>query len=513
VDAIIASVLAVRQRLRWPAFAPLVSRDVLPWFLAALLLVLLRCAPFLLFEQLHFDSDQAVVGLMAKHLIEGRTFPIFFYGQAYMLGVQAWIAAPFFAIGGATIAMLRLPLLIVNVIVAIWLMARLMARGVGAGMAFLATLPFLAPGVLASKLLMEALGASVEPFLYLLLLWSLRRRPIAFGALFAFAYLHREFVLFVLPALAVVWLAGAERGRPTAVQVMQATAGLAAVWLLVAIVTSRINTLGPTGGDVSTGSLVAQTQMIGLRLAWDGQAYWARLTALFQKTLPDLFALRPMQASLLGLNSTIIVGSPVSRVAFLTALAVAALGIMRKRWQTREPIDSFYLYLGVIAIQTALAYALNGGIDPDGPGVARYALFVLLLPIALVGAFAERRPPLVLAAPMAAALVVWAGVNVSDNIQLVREYLTAPPPNNHRVLADYLVSHRIRYGRADYWDAYIVDFLSRERVILAPTAVMRISAYDARVARNAANAVDVVQQPCVEGVRVARWCVDDPLHR
>ncbi len=91
--------------------------------------------------------------------------------------------------------------------------------------------------------------------------------------------------------------------------------------------------------------------------------------------------------------------------------------------------------------------------------------------------------------------------------------LTAPPPNNHRVLADYLVSHRIRYGRADYWDVHIVDFLSRERVILTPTAVMRISAYDARVARNAANAVDVVQQPCVAGVQVAKWCVDDPLRR
>jgi hypothetical protein len=490
-----------------------VTKHVLPWFLAAVLLVLLRCAPFIQFEQLHFDSDQAVVGLMAKHLAEGRTLPIFFYGQAYMLGVQAWIAAPFFAIGGATIAMLRLPLLIVNVIVAIWLMARLVARGVGPGMAFLATLPFLAPGVLASKLLMEALGASVEPFLYVLLLWSLRRRPPAFGALFAFAYLHREFVLFVLPALAVVWLVGAERPRPAAAHVMQATAGFAAVWLVVAAVTSRINTLGPAGGDVSMGSLFAQTQMVGMRLAWDGHAYWARLMALFEKTLPDLFALRPMQASLLGLNSAINVGSAVSRVAFLTAIAVAALGIVRARWRTREPIDSFYLYLAVIAIQTALAYALNGGIDPNGPGVARYALFVLLLPIAFVGACVERRPPRALSVTMAAALVVWAGVNVSDNIQLVREYLTAPPPNNHRVLTDYLVSHRIRYGRADYWDAYIVDFLSRERVILAPNSVMRISAYDARVARNAANAVDVVQQPCVAGVQVARWCVDDPLHR
>jgi hypothetical protein len=506
--------LAIRERLRWDTLSPLVGVDVLPWFLAAALLVTLRSAPFVLFEQLHFDSDQAVVGLMAKHLVEGRTVPIFFYGQNYMLAVQAWIAAPFFAIGGATIAMLRLPLLIVNVVVAIWLMARLVLRGVGAGTAFVVALPFIAPAALASKLLMEALGASVEPFLYVLLLWLLRRRPIAFGLLFAFAYLHREFALFVLPALAAVWLSGAERGRPAVAHVLRAAAAFAVVWLVVAVVTSRFNTLGPTGGEVSMGSLFAQTQMVGMRLAWDGHAYWERLTALFEKMLPDLFALRAIPASRLGLNSTITVGSSVGGVAFLSALAVAALGVVHARWRTpAPPSDPFYLYLAAIAIQTALAYALNGGIDANGPGVPRYALFALLLPIALIGGYVAHRPPRGFALTMAAALVVWAGLNVSDTLHLVREYLVAPPPNDHRVLTDYLASHRIRYGRADYWDAYIVDFLSRERVILAPTAVMRISAYDARVAKNAANAVDVVQQPCVDGAHVARWCIDDPLHR
>ena len=505
--------LAIRERLRWDSVSPLVGVDVLPWFLAAVVLVTLRCAPFILFEQLHFDSDQAVVGLMAKHLVEGRTFPIFFYGQNYMLAVQAWMAAPFFAIGGATIAMLRLPLLIVNLVVAIWLMARLVLRGVSAGMAFVAALPFIAPAALASKLLMEALGASVEPFLYVLVLWSLRRRPIAFGILFAFAYLHREFVLFVLPALAVVWITGADRDRPAAMDVVKAAAAFAVVWLLVAVVTSRFNTLGPAGGEVSMGSLFAQTQMVGMRLAWEGHAYGERLTALFEKTLPDLFALRAMPASLFGLKRTLTIGSPVSRVAFLSALVVAAFGVVHGRRRTPAANDPFYLYLALIAIQTALAYALNGGIDANGPGVPRYALFVLLLPIALVGACIAQRPARGLTLAMAAALLVWAGLNVSDTVHLVHEYVTDPPPNDHRVLTDYLASHRIRYGRADYWDAYIVDFLSRERVILAPTAVMRISVYDARVAKNAASAVDVVQQPCVDGVHVARWCIDDPLHR
>ena len=66
-------------------------------------LVLLRAWVFIWWEQSHFDADQAVVGLMAKHLIEGRAFPLFFYGQQYLLGVESWLVAPFFLIGGVSI--------------------------------------------------------------------------------------------------------------------------------------------------------------------------------------------------------------------------------------------------------------------------------------------------------------------------------------------------------------------------------------------------------------------------
>ncbi|GEM_PF-4380228 len=54
-------------------------------------IVALQSFVLLRYEQF-FDSDQAVYGLMAKHLSEFRTFPLFFYGQNYMLGVQSWLA-------------------------------------------------------------------------------------------------------------------------------------------------------------------------------------------------------------------------------------------------------------------------------------------------------------------------------------------------------------------------------------------------------------------------------------
>ena len=43
--------------------------------LVLLAAVVLRGWFFLRFDESYFDSDQAIVGLMAKHLVEGRAFP------------------------------------------------------------------------------------------------------------------------------------------------------------------------------------------------------------------------------------------------------------------------------------------------------------------------------------------------------------------------------------------------------------------------------------------------------
>src|SRR3954467_13712912 len=95
--------------------------------LAAAAFIIIRSIVWIYFEQSDFDSDQAVVGLMAKHLAEGRAFPLFFYGQHYMLAVEAWLAAPVFALFGASVATLKFPLLCLNVAVAgvlLWILIR-----------------------------------------------------------------------------------------------------------------------------------------------------------------------------------------------------------------------------------------------------------------------------------------------------------------------------------------------------------------------------------------------------
>jgi 4-amino-4-deoxy-L-arabinose transferase-like glycosyltransferase len=47
------------------------------------------------------DSDEAVIGLMARHILQGDR-PTFFWGQNYMGPFEAYFAAPFFAVFGSS---------------------------------------------------------------------------------------------------------------------------------------------------------------------------------------------------------------------------------------------------------------------------------------------------------------------------------------------------------------------------------------------------------------------------
>ncbi|WP_154944002.1 hypothetical protein [Micromonospora palomenae] len=57
------------------------------------------------------NSDEATMGLAALHIARGEDFPVFFYGQAYMGALEAYLAAPLLALAGPSVLALRLPLL------------------------------------------------------------------------------------------------------------------------------------------------------------------------------------------------------------------------------------------------------------------------------------------------------------------------------------------------------------------------------------------------------------------
>ena len=212
----------------------------------AVTLVLLRSAVFVLFEA-HFDSDQALIGLMAKHISEGRAFPLFTYGQNYNLAFEAWMAAPLFWLAGPSVTMLKVPLLAVNVAIVVLLIVSLEkelklrpALGLVAASFFILA----PPGT--SRYFVEASGTSIEPFLVVLLLWVTRHRPLLFGIILALGFLHREFVAYGLAALLLIEAAdGSLFSRAMWRHKLAAAISFGAVWHVVQFVKPYSPALGP----------------------------------------------------------------------------------------------------------------------------------------------------------------------------------------------------------------------------------------------------------------------------
>jgi 4-amino-4-deoxy-L-arabinose transferase-like glycosyltransferase len=71
-------------------------------------------------NQAVIESDEAIVGLMGKHILEGRGIPVFYYGQAYMGSLEAIFAAiSFFFFGVNNWALKLVPLFFSILLIAI----------------------------------------------------------------------------------------------------------------------------------------------------------------------------------------------------------------------------------------------------------------------------------------------------------------------------------------------------------------------------------------------------------
>ncbi len=121
-------------------------------------------------SQRHVDSDEAVVGMMAKHIIERGERPIYFYGQNYGGGgaLEAYLAAiPFSAFGVSSISFKLVPLAIyLGLIVTVFAFC-LAHCGPRVAVLAGALVAFAVPGIEAG---LKARGGHIESALFSILL-------------------------------------------------------------------------------------------------------------------------------------------------------------------------------------------------------------------------------------------------------------------------------------------------------------------------------------------------------
>ncbi len=140
----------------------------------ALIIALVLKAILLAFDVFPFNADEAVVALMARHILQGAP-PVFFYGQAYLGSLDAWLIAFAFLIFGQTVLAIRIvqTILYVGTIITTYLLGlKIFDKWVAASAALLLAIPT----VLITLYTTATLGGYGEVLLIgnILLLWTLR---------------------------------------------------------------------------------------------------------------------------------------------------------------------------------------------------------------------------------------------------------------------------------------------------------------------------------------------------
>jgi hypothetical protein len=481
-------------------------------FVIAIAMVVFRSAVWVFFEQSFFDSDQAIVGLMAKHLGEGRAFPLFFYGQHYMLGVEAFLVAPFFRVAGPSVATLKLPLVVMNVGVA-WLLLWVLIRKLSMApwLALLISSWFLLAPPLVSLRLVEAQGSNIEPLLYILVLWLLRERPIAFGLVAGVAFFHREFAAY---GVAAVMILDVLTGRAFARRRLRDYAIAGGMFALVAFgidaLRGRADLLGPgTAGRVSS-TMGAQVSSWGQFVCWPTRDLPANVAWLFAENLGTLFNWKttvwgPQDWEPLRLGHAWIA------ILMMLIAMVAAFHVLRNRRQLRES-GPFGTYLLLVGLEAAAAYAVLGCHVRDST-LVRYTLLTLYAPIGLLLLFAASKPPAWARAVVFGALGVWVAVSLADNARLLVAFVHHPPASHARNLVNYLETQGVKYARGPYWVAYELDFLSNERITVSSLDKVRVAEYQSIVNDHDGQALHILANPawpangCEELPSYGLWCL------
>jgi hypothetical protein len=466
--------------------------------------VLARSFAPLYWSDLYFDSDQAVTGLMAKHIAEGRAFPVMQYGRLpYVLVLESWLAAPLMLLSDHSPTVVRLVPSALNLLTAATLYT-ILSSGVVAfspAAALLATMPLAMPGPSATDELTAALGMNIEPLLFSLLIWLLRERPIALGVVAAIGVKNREFVLYAIAALVAVDILR-ERAAVFWRRRLHALLAFGVTWSAIGVLADHATPLGPATDTTFLaigGNLSVAANVICLDVS--------KMPGDFRELLTELL---PLQ---LGVRSVRwrTAGNPGAAppdaswlwlpLALMMLWAVAR-GLIRGWRLGATPATWFGTYLVAVGAQAIIVY----GATRCGTAsifTMRYALLSIFVAVGalVLGLERERAPVRV---PLVVVSCLWFAVCAAGHAVTVHSLNATHGVGAYRQLAEYLEAHDIRFIDTNYWAGYHVAFLTGERV-RAITGFDRVHEHLLAVSAHPGEKVEVrrtTERPC-DGARIA----------
>jgi len=494
------------------------ARRLLSLLVLAALTVSVRL-PFLLRADRFFDSDEAVEGLMARHVAQGE-HPAFLWGQQYKGVPEVYLNAVLFSVTTPSVVALKATTLSCFALF-VCLQFLLLEALFSTRIAWMASaLLLLGP----PSLVLWTLSANAEVVMTFLAgavmgLALVRFERTSSGAALALAcgaagfglWVH-QYIVYYLVALAIclIWRVPAARTR-----IGQVVAGEGlAPWLriattVIAAIAALYVALGLmaflTGGfavtllDVYIGvqnpqklwrigaallMLFAAVRLLAQLAHERRQGHWslalAAVAGFVAGYAPALVAsfgsvnlpMARMNAADLGHAAGSIVGEIVPIVAGL-------------RGPSNDWILSPWLGLVLIAVTLASCLALR-----QRATTPFFHLLVLVVPVVFIasGSFHDSQSYRYVIPVYAALAVVFAigveeigrwntaagvatlaGLLVMGALEQATWYSRLPPDTRSGPIIECLTQHGIRGAMADYWSSYKLTFLSGETLILAPS--------------------------------------------
>lgn len=380
------------------------------------------------------DADEAVWGLMARHVLDGE-LSTFYWGQPYGGTQEVFLTAAVFAVAGSSTLVLKLvpaALFAVSALL-VWRVGR---RTVGEPAARVAAALFWiwpSYGVWKSLRAHGFYGSAlVLSLLALLLVLRLREDPsrrdaAALGLVLGLGWWATpQFALVAAPA--VLWLLVVRRGALLRLWPALPAAVLGALPWLVANV---------------------RHDWYSFDYAPGGGTYLSRFRGFFTATLPMALDLRVPFALEWAL------GTVVSGMALLGALGWIGYVVLRRRGRL-GPLVAVVVAFPFLYAASSFTWLVE---EP------RY--LVLLTPVlALLVAEGLRRPPVAaVALAVAFALSLTGLERMEGSFRYETRTGHVDVPDDLGPLLDALDTRGVRTVRADYWLAERITFESQERIV------------------------------------------------
>jgi hypothetical protein len=410
--------------------------------LALLFLAVLLRIPYIASPSGLMTSDDAVPALMGKHIAEGQTPPVCYYGQLYMGSLSSHYYALAFRIFGYSVFVLKWATLLIF-------------------LAFMTVQFYFLKEVFSSSLALAVV------FFYSLPINPLVQAGLDNTSAFPLVLLLGSLLLYL------AYLIGF-RSREELIPALGLTMGLA-FW------THQITT-----ALILTSFLIAAAKVRWNIRKYAVLAYWAFLGFLPQFLVEVFFGFKLVPflmhgkrvvngdkfRAALDFTSALLTPSrrPV-RFFFLGLVLAGFVAILARAWKRRaaRPQTIFCLFPSIFII----LYILS---DFSNRGVIRY-LFPLYvaLPVLMLAGFQFLRPRLRTVSSLALILLLFLAFNLKDSLELVDQ-----AGQRHRRIGQVAAAMEEtgrRYWMAEYWSAYLLTAVSGERLIVDSYTINRYLPY------------------------------------